>query len=235
MRITRPLLLAVAFIVSLTGCITIEEQYTFKKNGSGTMTYVVDMREMGEMMKSFNDGKKQDGDEGLGQMSIGGHADALKSVPGISKVKLDTKTDWVQKISFTFADVAALNRALNTLMPDSNNTGHQFFRWEDGALVRNTNNYVYQLTNTMASEAAEGGDEGGDDAEADAGGFDMSSMLGMMKYKYSFKFQQPIGTTDASSAMTTENPGSKEVKLSTDWAAIAKDRKALDVRIVLNK
>jgi len=46
MRITRPLLLA-TFLVGLTGCITIEEQYSFKKNGSGTMTYVLDMREMG--------------------------------------------------------------------------------------------------------------------------------------------------------------------------------------------
>lgn len=231
MRITRPLLLAAIFIVGLTGCITIEEQYSFKKNGSGTMTYVLDMREMGEMLKNLGDGEKKEDGGDMGQLSINGHADALKSIAGVSKVKLDTRTEWVQKLSFNFADIAALNRALNTLMPDSNNTAHEFFRWEDGALVRNTNNYVHQMSSTMASEAAEGEDE----EDSEDSGFDMSSMLGMMKYKYSFKFQQPISTTEAADVMTKENPGSKEVKLSTDWAAIAKDRKALDLRIVLNR
>ena len=231
MRITRPLLLAAIFIVGLTGCITIEEQYSFKKNGSGTMTYVLDMREMGEMLKNLGDGEKKEDGGDMGQLSINGHADALKSIAGVSKVKLDTRTEWVQKLSFNFADIAALNRALNTLMPDSNNTAHEFFRWEDGTLVRNTNNYVHQMSSTMASEAAEGEDE----EDGEDSGFDMSSMLGMMKYKYSFKFQQPIITTEAADVMTKENPGGKEVKLSTDWAAIAKDRKALDLRIVLNR
>lgn len=234
MRITRPLLLAATFLVGLTGCITIEEQYSFKKNGSGTMTYVLDMREMGEMLKSFGDGEKKDDTGAEGQMNITGHAEALKSIAGVSKVKLDTRTEWLQKITFAFTDVAALNRALNTLMPDSNNTAHEFFRWEDGTLVRTTNNFVYDMSSTMASEAAESGD-GEDGEDGEDSGFDMSSMLGMMKYKYSFKFQQPIGSTEAADVLTKESTGSKEVKLSTDWAAIAKDRKALDLRIVLNR
>lgn len=226
MRTLRRLLPALA-LVGLTGCITIEEQYSFKKNGSGTMTYVLDMREMGEMLKSFGEGKK-DGKDGGGQLSISGHAETLRTIAGVSKVKLDTRTEWVQKLSFTFTDVAALNRALNILMPDSNDTAHEFFRWEGGTLVRSTNNYVHQLSSSMA-EGAAGSD---DDDAGDDSGFDMSTMLGMMKYKYSFKFQQPIGTTEASDAMAKE-AGGKEVKLSTDWAAIAKDRKALDLRIAL--
>ncbi len=226
MRNTRIGLLVLTLFIGLTGCITIEEQYAFKKNGSGTMTYVLDMSEMGEMMKSFNDGKEKE-DDGTGDMNITGHADALKTISGISKVKLDTKTKWVQKLSFTFADIGALNRALNTLMPDSARPDHEFFKWENGTLVRRTNNFVHNMSSAMASEAAT--EEDGEVGEES--GFDMSSMLGMMKYKYSFKFQQPI-TTEASAAMAKE-AGSKEVKLSTDWAAIAKDPKALDLRIAI--
>ncbi len=231
MRSARSHLSILCLVVGLTGCITIEEQYSFKKNGSGTMTYVLDMSEMGEMLKSFGGDEKDDSDGVEGRMDVSGHADALKQIQGISKVKLDTKKEWVQKLSFHFADIAALNRALNTIMPDSADVAHEFFRWEDGTLVRTTNNYVHDISKTMAEETP--ADE--PDAEEEDGGFDLSSMLGMMKYKYTFKFQKSIDRTDASSAMAMDKPGSKEVSLSTDWAAIAKDPRALDLRIVLNK
>ena len=224
-----PFLLA-AFTLHLGGCITIEENYAFKKDGSGTMTYVLDMRQMAEMLKSFGDDGKEQGDAGdMGKMSIGAQAETLKGIAGISKVKLDTKTEWVQSLSFAFTDIDALNRALNALMPDSADVQHTFFRKEGNALVRTSNSYVHQLAGAMLSEGAMG--EGGEDD--DGTGFDLNAMLGMMKYKYSFKFKQPVETAEASSALVKEDTGSKEVKYSTDWAAIAKDPKSLDLRIGL--
>ena len=46
---------ALVLLFALQGCITIEENYTFKSNGSGTMEYVVDMSSFGEMMESMGD------------------------------------------------------------------------------------------------------------------------------------------------------------------------------------
>ncbi|MBK9535574.1 MAG: hypothetical protein IPO10_10485 [Flavobacteriales bacterium] len=48
MRLSLRPLLAVILLMFFTGCLTIEENYVFKKDGSGTMEYVVDLSEMGE-------------------------------------------------------------------------------------------------------------------------------------------------------------------------------------------
>ena len=53
-----------------TGCITIEENYTFKKDGSGTMEYVLDMSEMGELIKSLEGAAgEKDGKGSMGDMT----------------------------------------------------------------------------------------------------------------------------------------------------------------------
>ncbi|HRH38031.1 MAG TPA: hypothetical protein PK760_06785, partial [Flavobacteriales bacterium] len=217
--------IAFRLITALTGCITIEEQYVFKKNGSGTMTYIIDMTEMGEMIGGFT---KDEDDKSLDNLSMGAHADALKGLAGIGKVKLDTKTKWVQKVTFSFKDVDALNRALNALMPDSLENNHRFFTWENGTLVRSSNSYMRSMSSTMMEGVEMGSDSA---AVEEEGGFDLASMLSMMKYKYSFKFAKPIATTEAAEVMVKKTSGAKAVELSTDWSAIAKDPKALDLRI----
>ena len=215
-------------LLFFTGCLTIEEQYTFKKDGSGSMTYVVDMSEMGEMMKGL--GKMS---ESLGEkdsepmMDMDDEAETLKVIPGISKVKVNKKKEWVRSISFRFKDLASLNAALNKLMPDSSNTEHTFFRWEGSTLVRTSNRFANELGAGM-TKSGEGDVEGGE-------GMDMGVLLGTMKYKYAFKFADAIATTTAAEGMTKEEVSGREVKLNTDWATIAKDDKVLDLRIQLNK
>jgi hypothetical protein len=113
-------------LLVLTGCLTIEEQYTFKKDGSGTMTYIVDMSEMGEMMKGL--GKMS---ESLGEkdqepmMDMDDEAGELKTIPGISKVKVNKKKEWVRSIGQLPVQATwhRLNAALNVLMKDSTNSG----------------------------------------------------------------------------------------------------------------
>ena len=65
-RNTR-LLALLALLVAFTGCITIEENYTFKKDGSGTMEYVVDMSEIGDMLKAM-EGLDKSGNKDAGDM-----------------------------------------------------------------------------------------------------------------------------------------------------------------------
>lgn len=227
-------LAVLAISIGLTGCLTIEENYTFKKNGGGTMEYVIDLSELGEMMKSFSEMGEDGGekkDEGLGTMDMNEEVAALKSIPGISKVKLDTKKDWVQRLKFSFKDITALNAALNVLMPDSSGQPHTFFAWEGGTLVRTNNHHAYEIGAGMAKGDGadeESGEEGGEE-------LDMSTMLASMKYKYSFKFAQPVGHTSAAEGMLVEPQGTKELALSTDFAVISKDPKALDLRLELVK
>lgn len=223
-------IVALLGILAFTGCITIEENYAFKKNGSGTMEYVIDLSELGDMMKTLNsagDGEpKSDGD--MGTMDMNDEVAALKGIPGIGKVKLNTKKAWVQRLSFSFKNVTALNAALNVLMPDSTGVAYPFFKWEGSTLVRTNNRHAYEIGAGMAKGGDEAeGSEGGDD------GLDMSTMLESMKYKYSFKFAKPLGATTAAPGVMVEAHGTKQVAVSTDFGVISKDPQALDLRIPL--
>ena len=220
----------IALLVLFTGCLTIEEHYTFKRDGSGTMTYVVDLSEMGEMMKSLEGmseaAGETDGSEKPEMMELEEEATALKAISGISKVKVSTKKEWIRSVTFAFKDLNALNEGLNTLMPDSTGLKHTFFTWEGNTLVRTSNRFANELGASMGEAGS--GEEGEE-------GMDMGMLLGTMKYKYSFKFADAIGTTTSAEGVNKEEVSAREVKLDTDWGVIAKDQHALDLRIQLNK
>ncbi|MBX2984247.1 MAG: hypothetical protein KF843_16410 [Flavobacteriales bacterium] len=218
-----------AVILFATGCITIEEHYTFKKNGSGTMEYVVDMSSMLGLKdvfdKSGDRGKERKKDKGTndGPMTTGfdERAKQLKGLEGIKRVKQKNKKDgFVQSLSFAFADVDALNRALNVLMPDSTGVQQTFFHWEGNTLVRTNNQYAKEL----------GGDMAGDPDSND-----QSDILESMKYTYSFKFAEKVKEVKRAEGVTQESPSAKKLELATDWAVIMKDPEALDLRITLDK
>lgn len=213
------LLLPVLFV----SCLTIEENYRFKKDGSGELEYVVDMSALGELLKSLEalgDGKKEQSAEG--PMDLKSDMDRLKKIPGISKVKLNTKEKYVQKLSFRFKDLSALNAALNELMPDSTGVPHAFFRWEGGTLVRTNNRHAVEL-----------GMDQSKDAEADS--TDPTAFLQSMRYKYSFAFADPIRETGTAEGVNVERPDGMSMKLDTDWSVIMSDPGALDLRITLDK
>lgn len=220
-------MLLLASLLLFTGCITIEEQYTFRKNGSGSMTYVVDMSELGSMMESFSEsGEAGSGMADVGAMDMSREVEALKVIPGVGKVKLDGRKKWVQRISFDFKDVDALNAALNELMRDSSGVRQEFFRWEGTTLVRTNNRHAYEL----GAGLARGQDDGEEDEEEEA--LDMSMMLESMKYKYSFKFASDIVQVEPAPGVNRQQKG-RELVLDTDFAVIGADPNALDLRIVL--
>ncbi len=213
-----PKLVAATCVMMFSGCLTIEENYTFKKDGSGTMEYVVDLSEMGALMKGLPGGDSQD--DGLQQMDMKDNIAKLEALPGIRKAKLKKEKDgFVQRLSFRFEDLKALNGALNTLMPDSSGKQEEFFRWEGNTLVRRNNRHATEL----------GGSMGGGSGDTT----DMSMMLQSMRYKYSFKFAGDIVNTEVAKGVVKESIGTKAVKLNTDWSVITLDPTALDVRIEL--
>lgn len=217
-------------ILFATGCITIEEHYTFKKNGSGTMEYVVDMSSTKGMMDAMDTGgektkkkKKEKQQKNDSPMVTGSdeRVKQLKQLEGIKRVKLKEEEDgYVQRISFAFKDLDALNRALNVLMADSSGVQQTFFRWEGNTLVRTNNQYAKEMGGSMTGMADS---------------TDLTSMLESMKYKYSFKFPDAIRDITLADGVTREDPKPKQVNLSTDWSVIMKDPKALDLRITLDK
>lgn len=218
------MLTAILFLA--VGCITIEENYTFKKDGSGTMEYVIDLSSFADLMKSMKEmsDDKGKGDDSMGEMDMKDEMARIKGIKGISKVKVKEEKDgFIQRLSFRFADVNALNEALNVLMPDSSGGPNTFFTWEGNTLVRTTNRFAEE----MGADLAEDG--------GDSDSTDMSGILRTMQYKYSFSFAEEIGEVGIAEGMLREDPSAKQVKLSTDWSVIMNDPKALDLRIAVKK
>ncbi|MCB0790175.1 MAG: hypothetical protein H6595_02990 [Flavobacteriales bacterium] len=212
-----------ALAVLFTGCLTIEENYTFKKNGSGTMEYVVDLSAFGEMMESFSKmGGEEKGDDGLEGMNISDQADKLKGLAGIGGVKVKNKEKYIKRVSFKFKDIDALNRALNVLLPDSSGIDQTFWRWEGSTLVRTNNRHAAELGNDMGTGEA-------------SDSTDPTAFLQSMHYKYSFKFALPISDHTVADGVVVDAPDQKRLDLDTDWSVIMNDPKALDLRITLSK
>ncbi len=213
----------IGILVLASGCITIEENYTFKKDGSGTMEYVVDLSEMADMMKGLpSSGEEKGKDDGVKRMDMSDDLGKLRKLPGIKKVGLEKEKDgYVQRLSFGFADIASLNGALNVLMPDSSGKQLEFFRWEGNTLVRTNNNHAAEMSANMGNDPADS--------------TDMSGILKSMHYKYRFAFAQDVTDLRIAEGMNKDTTTTRSFKLSTDWSVIGKDPKALDLRITLNK
>ena len=208
------LLLGLALVLVLSGCLTIEEHYTFKKNGSGTMEYVVDMSELGELISVFDAFDTTGESATQGQMStldMDEEVEALKAISGIKKVKLTREKEWVQRLQFGFKDIEALNAALNVLMPDSSGVPHEFFRWEGNTLVRTNNRHAYELGAGM-SEMDAGEQEEGEELDPDP-------ILETMKYRYSFKFANDIAEATTVEGVQRENVSGREAPTRTDCRA----------------
>lgn len=210
-------------VLLLQGCITIEENYTFKKDGSGAMEYVVDMSELADLMNGLPGAKDKDKSEGMGKLDLIENLAKLKAISGISKVKVKKEKDgFIQRLSFRFTNVTALNGALNEIIKDSTGTGpKEFFRWDGSTLVASTKGRTKGMGNNMG-----GGSEDSTGAEG---------MLKMMHYKFDLRFAEELADVQAAESMQKEPDGTKRMKLSTDWSMLDQDSTAQDMRFTLKK
>lgn len=220
-------ILPLLLISLLSSCITIEEHYNFKRNGSGSMEYVVDLSAMGallddlgEMGKSSNSGDKAPMDT----WNMEGHATALKAIPGIGKVKMvkKDKKGYIRVLSFSFKDIDALNSALNVIHEDSSGTRTDFFRWDGNTLIRSNN----AAQKEMGEVFSEGNDEDTEGAQA---------MLSSMKYRYFFTFADKVAASTLHPEMIAGEANTKQVNASTDFSKLSNDGSVLDLRITLDR
>lgn len=100
--------------ILFTSCIEIEENYTIKKNGSGSYEFKVDMTQMMEMMKAMG------GPEGMGEevkdpskdVSFDEELKELEKVEGISNIQsVKDQKNGIVSFSFDFESLSALNNA----------------------------------------------------------------------------------------------------------------------------
>ncbi|MEM7040137.1 MAG: hypothetical protein AAF570_24410, partial [Bacteroidota bacterium] len=108
-----------------SSCFDITEEYHFKKDGSGSAKFTMDMAQMMEMMESFAGAMDSTGEGGMDQLNDLFESDemaaALSEIPGISNVKsLSSKETKIFGYSYEFENVDALNNAIAATGGDMN-------------------------------------------------------------------------------------------------------------------
>lgn len=126
------------FIFISSGCFTVTEEITLRKNGSGTSRVTIDMSGMMGMLSAFiPDSLKESMD--LNQL-MSTDMGKFTTVSGISNVRSERLSEYAYAISYDFANTEALNKAQAL----SNETDTGFgkmdtkFTFKKGKLCRQT-------------------------------------------------------------------------------------------------
>ena len=208
--------------MTLTSCLHILEEVTFKDKGSGTYAMTLDMSEikgMVDMMKGMA-GDSLAGDstailQGADPMAAGGDnsmtqmgeqlssvAASLKGVEGVTNVvEVNDTTNLKFGYSFEFVDVAALNRALKIINKDKyDSKTDEIFKFSGKNFERLSAGDLGQEIKKALSEG--GGEEEGGEESLEM----MKMMFADMSYTQTYHFpDREIKKSDNSLAQVTDN------------------------------
>ena len=214
--IFRLRLLAFLFLaVALSSCLTIKEHYQFKKNGSGSMSFLVEMDPI---------------DAGIGGMtgnfipeewSFEGLASTVKTIPGISKVELiDMAGNRGTGISFSFDNPDALNRALSRMLLSDSTEVFPYFRQEYGVWV-----HAHKSDKISLSEAffAKSRDED-----------QVAALMKQLDYEISMEFKKPVAVAYSEAEGTITGKKNRTFLMRSTLQDISRSSDALSATILLD-
>lgn len=181
----------------LTSCITIEETYTFKEDGSGNCTFKIDLSEMKNMM---NTAGKPEAEPSLQAVSFEEEKKSLATIKGISNTEIKTdKEKYVFEISYQFDSQDALNKATNVLLES---TDYNYFDYQKKAFSLN-----HPLPQAFIDTAKEIENE------------EMKDLFSKVEYKIVLNFDQTIKKV-TSEAQTTTSNDAHQITIQSNFAEL---------------
>ncbi len=215
--------LVTTITLALAGCFDVKDEIFLEEKGGGTFQSTFDMSGMKDMMDMLKtmmpDSLKEAGDSASGDMgiadSIMGMWKELETLPGISEVKREKKSDMVFTISFRFADIKALNAAMAAR--NKNDSAAQakpktdFFSFSKGRFTCNDTSMA-GLGDTMKGLTNTGSD-------ADSSGLNMDMLkafMGDMKYTHVYHLPGKVKSFSNKDAKLSED--GKTLTLELDLA-----------------
>jgi hypothetical protein len=194
--------------LTLTGCLHILEEVTFRNNGSGSYQMVLDMSEVKGMMDMFQgmgEGTEGDStaiaeeqpaeepaveDNSMSQLGneISNVAQSLKGVAGLTNVlEINDTASFKFGYSFDFANVEALNKALKIINKEKYDAkAEEVFKFNGKSFERLGAADLGQEIKKALSEST-------DEAEVDGENLDMMKMFfADMSYKQVYHFPDRV-------------------------------------------
>jgi hypothetical protein len=112
------LFIIAALAICLTSCFDLKEEISINSDGSGSFIQTIDLGDnpMMQMALNMQNDSTQDADNGMNKMdsTMQETKEKLSKIKGISNVRTATATEGLKyTIMYDFADVDALNRAVN--------------------------------------------------------------------------------------------------------------------------
>ena len=217
--IFQKLILIVASSTLLVSCITFEENYYLKKDGSGSFEFKVDMSQLMGMMKAF-EGMEQEGDDKASEaIDFNKEVEKLKTIKGISNVKvIEDEEQGMFSMSFDFKDYEALNKAHHEAL-DSSGLDHEVLSKKGNKI------FFKQITPGDLAKQADASEQDSLSAMMGAG------MLSQFNYKVNFTLEQEAKsvTTGAMNNYATSNK--KTFQLNATVQEIVGEPGLMDVEI----
>lgn len=223
-------LLLALIAIGFTSCITIEEIYTFRSDGSGNMKYVIDMSEAAGMLKAFKqeDEEEVETENELEEAAeeLQATAETLKSMKGISNVaNTNDNENFIFTLSFDFASVEDLNKALNEVIKDSSATQpHEYFTMKGKNLIRNS-----KMADKLGNLSEESGTGGDDEASKEMA----NMMLEQMKYNLTFNFEKGVKSVKTKSTVGELSGDKKQYTMKANFKQLSENQDLLDASFKL--
>jgi hypothetical protein len=216
------LFLWIAIALATTSCLTIEELYTFNKDGSGQMELAFDLKQLAMFVE---EGPQRDS---LFMMSamFDEMTPQLEEIDGITRVEtFEDRENMRIGMRYQFSDMAALNSALNNVLILEGQDGHAFFTQDKDVLTRHAvpANQGISLVDAVAQSFMS---EGADPEEA-------KMVLGIMKYQTRYAFPDRLKVVYAKAETEVSEEEREQVTLMATFEELISDRDQLDASFVL--
>ncbi|MDP5168693.1 MAG: hypothetical protein NWR72_00490 [Bacteroidia bacterium] len=203
------------FGILLSGCLTIKETYSFKKNGAGTMTYEVAFNKVDD---TFQDVKH---DLLPNTWSLDSLAEVISLIPGITKVALTSAKDHQGfGLSFRFESLTSLNHALSRILLTDSTEVFSYFRKENGVWLR-----AYKADRMMISESF---------VNKARGERQVAAMLSQLGYEVEMQFPKTIAVAYTGAEGMISGRKNKTLNMRATFQEIAATDQPLSATILLD-
>jgi hypothetical protein len=136
-KVINALLLAIS-VFTMTACFDITEDITINKDGSGTYLSITDASKMSEQLGMLaamdTTGELIPKLKYSLDSSFSANFNKYAALKGISKIKVDTSTAYIYKVTLDFANIDALNSVINVDKKDD--AQKNLYGWAKGKLTR---------------------------------------------------------------------------------------------------